>query len=198
MKRRSLTLIEIAVALPLIALLFSFLLSSLYSHLKLGKDNAKLQAQVLEIHYFKKRLQKILHATTHHKEVLPAQFQPQSLSFFFNNYFSQNPLASGKVYASLFFENNALHFWLYNLKDLQTPFRKEVLVHNLENAHFSYEFEKRVPLGHKDTSTCDYTTVSSSQEILPKNWVFLSVELTQNKTSKTYHFNLRRSWKETK
>ncbi|MCH9633227.1 MAG: hypothetical protein S4CHLAM6_15800 [Chlamydiae bacterium] len=197
MKRRSFSLIELIIALPLVALLFTFLLKNFTATLALNKKSKELHQKVLKVHYFQRRMQQFLDRVE--KDKLKSNyFGEKKVGFVFDNGMSYTSNAKGKLFASLFLDksNHILKLNLYSDDKMEKLIRSEDMLTDIEDIKLDYQFESK----SKETQKKYHFTKSSDyKKSNPKKWVTLRIEAyplqkVKNKEKPTkYFFTLKQS-----
>ncbi len=150
-KRTSFTLLELVIALPLLALLSSFFLFSLKSFsLQRQKQELALK-EVKESFYFKYRLRKMLLSLPESQRNL--QIENGKMSFFSDNGIHLNPEASNKVSTYLLHKDKRLCIQVRHFEDESFLIREEEYFKNVQSLEYfwgSYEengwcYEKTKP-----------------------------------------------------
>lgn len=197
MKRRSFSLIELIIALPLVALLFTFLLKNFTATLSLNKESKELHQKALKVHYFQRRLQQILDRVEKGK-LKSDYFSEKKLSFIFDNGMSYAPNARGRLFASLLLDqsDHKLKLNLYSDDKMETLIRSEDMLTDIKDIKLEYQFESK----NNDTQKRYHFTKSSDfKKSKPKKWVTLKIEAYplqkgKNKPKPTkYFFTLKQS-----
>lgn len=193
MKRYPFSLIEIVVSLPLITILFSFLLLTLTKTLKNRTLLEEKKKEALENHYFQRRLQQKLSHVTRQTDLLEEFFSPEKAIFYFNNGISQDPKAKGVLKGKLFLENNSLMLHLYQEgKTKETFVREEKLLTNVDSLSIDYFFEKKND-NEEQKNLPTYEIILNPNKNNNLTWVGLSLNLQlKNDQKKSYFFNLKR------
>ncbi len=199
MKRKAFSLIELIIALPLIALLFTFLLKNFTSSLLMNKKAEHLHQVALNEHYFQRRLQQILSRFEKEKQKME-YFQEKVLEFTFNNGMSKNPTTKGQLFSTFFLdpEDQTLKLELYKDSKKETLLRTEELLKNVEAVKFHYFFEEKNPAFQKRNP---FHILHDAKHANPKKWIGLEVIATlkeeknirKKEETKTYFFTLQRS-----
>lgn len=186
MRRNSFSLIEILVAMPLIALLLSFLYGHMVTALKFNHALETKYQSVLKDRYFEKKLQYMLNNTPLRggKKVL----SPKSLTFTFDNGLGAILKTQGMMQAHLFFDEKS-HELKLTLEKLKTRklVREEVLLENIDQIEFEYFFENKL-----EQSGHPLFTITSEQN--SSKWAALKLTVTQKQEKKVvFFFTLMRS-----
>lgn len=190
-KRLAFTLLEIVLSLPLIFLLFSFLIMMLTASTKHQYNLQEKEKKVLQKHYFQKSLQKKLSMVTEQKE-LPGDYLKSNEVFFnFNNGISKEKELSGTLVAKLHLEDHNLMLSLYQKKNKALKeVRDDALLNEVQKIHFEYFFEKN-KLETKNYP-CPYELVSQANDSSAK-WVALKCHIQfLDETKREFFFTLPR------
>lgn len=186
MKKRSFTLIELAVALPLMGLLFSFLLISYTRSIKNNTQLDLKEQQALKEHYFQRRLEKKLWLATKQEDFPKKFFQKDAFSFYFYNGISLDPNAKGKLLAKLFLEDKTLKLSLFKRND-QTFVRTEELLKGIDNLQISYLYESK----NRNRENLE-KLIEDPKETKGLKFIAINVFLTKGNSTKKYFFHMQR------
>lgn len=190
-KRFAFTLLEIILSLPLIFLLFSFLIATLLSSHQHQQKLQKKEREVLQNHYFQKGLQKKLSRVIKQKEISPDYLKSDEVFFSFNNGISRQKKLSGNLFAKLHLDKNSLTLSLYQ-KEKKTlkKIREDELLNHVEKVHFEYLFEKK-KLETK-SHPCPYELIHQNLDS-SSAWVALKCKVWFiNESQKEFFFSLPR------
>lgn len=138
-KKRTFTLLELLVSLPLIALLISFFLFSLKFFYFSQKQQEQLLIAVKESFYFKYRLRKMLLSLPEKERDL--QLEKDSLFFKMDHGVHIEPKASQKVKAKLFLEQGQLHLQIYY--DDEKLLREEIYFHDILSLDYLWGYHEK-------------------------------------------------------
>lgn len=190
-KRHAFTLLEIILSLPLVFLLFSFLIMMLTASTKHQYKLEALEKNVLEKHYFQKGLQKKLSRVTKQKEIPVDQLKPNEVIFEFDHGISKQKDLSGSLFGKLHLDENKLVLSLYK-KEHKTlkVIRNDTLLTDVKTVHFDYSFEKK-RLETK-SSPCPYKLAPQAVDS-SSVWVALECRIVfKNELSQEFFFTLPR------
>ena len=186
MRKRSFTLIEVTLALPLMALIFSFLFMTYSRTVKNNKDLDLRENRALKDHYFQRRLQKKLWLATDEKKAPKEFFKKEAFLFYYYHGISLDPHARGKLLAKLFLENRTLKLALYQNKG-KTLVRTEALLEDIDQLNIEYLYEA----SSTNNKIMDSLSVNP-QETKEMNFVAINLHLTKGQDTKKYFFHLQR------
>ncbi len=187
MKRKPFILFEIIIALPLVALLLSFLVQSFSFMLSKNHLLEQRYEIALERHYFQKRFQQILGRADKKKQKAPF-FKERSLEFDFDNGLSLYEKASGKLHAHFFYDENQKELALDLFKGHEN-IRHEILLTHVDAVWLEYLFE------HKNAEANERNpfVISKDPLIDPQKWVALQAKVLRFDKEEHYFFLLKRS-----
>lgn len=146
-KKRLLTLIEVIIAFALAAILFSFILTSFFQHIKISKNFEIAKKEVLARAYLQKRLttiflnkskERIANTLNYINDTSPR------LEFTFNNGIDPDRSFTDQVTGLLYLKNSDLCLKIFGKGD--SAIRKEVLFTHVKKIEFNIYDEGEKPL----------------------------------------------------
>jgi len=146
-KKHPLTLIEVIIAFSLTAILFSFILTSFFQHIKVSKSFEIAKREVLARAYLQKRLttiflnkpkEGVVNTLNYIKDTNPR------LEFTFNNGIDPDQAFSDQVNGLLYLKNSDFCLKIFGKGDL--TIRKEVLFTHVKKIEFNIYDEGEIPL----------------------------------------------------
>lgn len=132
-KKNPFSLLEILMALPLLALFISMGVSAYLNLMKLSHKEKTQTRKSKELHYFESRLQRMLLST----KVDQIQYEEDTLSFPYDNDVHENPKYSGEVLATLELKKRPLVLKVLQENDL---LRQETYFKDLKSIELAFGY----------------------------------------------------------
>jgi len=140
-KKRPLTLIEVLLSLGLTAIIFTFVLTTFFEHIKLSSKIEKAKEIVLERTYIQEKLTNIFFPydqnTSLSISTQEEDLNPKCLYFQFDNGIDPSHEFSGIIYGYLFLKKTNLCLKIVSSKSVDI-FREEILLNNVKDIQFAF------------------------------------------------------------
>ncbi|MCH9634242.1 MAG: hypothetical protein S4CHLAM7_09870 [Chlamydiae bacterium] len=180
-KRRTFSLIEVLIGLPLFALMLSSTLTNYTSLLTLNKKELISHSEFQKSHYFRLRMKKILFNSDLREG--PFKWEDQTLTFHYDNGINQTPLASNQVLGELSLKKGILK--LAVSKEIE---KQKDLLFLREERFFSGVKEVKYFWGYlKDKEVTFSEDPSDTEELLALK---LKITFLEKSFNKEYLFEL--------
>ena len=136
LKKRAFSLVEVLIALPLLALLSSILLNTYFQISVWSKKEQAIYKEHLQERYMRVRLSHILsHLVRDGKNKKP--FYKEGIFYFkYDNGINKNPIASSTVSSTLFLREKSLYLEVFD-KD-KNLIRQEKLLDNIDEIEWQF------------------------------------------------------------